>query len=113
MMRNNVLWLVLVSCGWLGSIDAATPAADQDAAGNAPAKSSSDAGKKLGQNLTEGLAKPMGEMLKGIFQSNPGFVEQICKSRHLTPLHLAAWDNKTEEVKQLLAAGVQRRRSGT
>ena len=81
-------------------------AADQDAAGTAPEKSLNDAWKKFGQNLAEGLAKPMGEMLKGVVQSNPGFVEQIYKGRHMTPLHLAAWDNKTEEAKQLLAAGV-------
>lgn len=106
MMRKHVLWAVLVFCSLLGGYGGALHAADQDAAGTAPEKSLNDAWKKFGQNLAEGLAKPMGEMLKGVVQSNPGFVEQIYKGRHMTPLHLAAWDNKTEEAKQLLAAGV-------
>ncbi len=111
-MREHVLWLVLVFCSLPGGYGGALHAADQDAAGSAAEKSLNDAWKKFGQNLAEGLAKPMGEMLKGVVQSNPGFLEQIYKGRHMTPLHLAAWDNKTEEAKQLLAAGVERRSSG-
>jgi ankyrin repeat protein len=58
----------------------------------------------VNEHVVDPLAKSMGEAVKKMADANPGFMEQLRKRTKTTPLHQAAWDNRADQVKKLLAA---------